>query len=566
MERKPNSEGGASESASEKEARLKLWLQRSHREIVATVVRRFIETAPSAIARKAVWEHEPGRWCLNRDQFHWRMTSTEPRSTRLKDFQLVIPRLNESQVFVGEGSSERMLDGDCASSLSLLHDLLALEWTVDEDMLASVVGESLFNRAECKWATVRWNRSGMEFHWRLPDWLSVEEYSLFVDYWMKARANVTSKSELAISDPESQHEYLLFAWLAGAINTLAFPLYDENKSNLVELPDRLPLPWKDLFVLLARVFRVAKKHENTWALSEFVRVVRDWATDLAMILAPEAGTPSEIARQFFEASEINAFAQGGPGEALWLTEPLFESVRRRRAEQCEEDGKRICDPYILGLISPFAAFSAISQLAGEQPARVPNPAPPGSSSNRFDSVHTPPSETQSSERPVREMLTNCRCMWEKSFGLPAEESGTGQPQNAVGAQDTNEAQNGMQSVKDALENLKSTLLNVAPLSERVRRAVEIADGLLLGASYVCYGRGGSPRHVLAVSWVLLKPCCCACGVVGARPESVGNLWSAPLRPWVLAQRRDGAVHRLSTRPTGLGPVRRTRPQIHRQSP
>jgi len=86
------------------------------------------------------------------------------------------------------------------------------------------------------------------------------------------------------------------------------------------------------------------------------------------------------------------------------------------------------------------------------------------------------------------------------------------------------------------------------------------------ASYVCYGRGGSPRHVLAVSWVLLKPCCCACGVVGARPESVGNLWSAPLRPWVLAQRRDGAVHRLSTRPTGLGPVRRTRPQIHRQSP
>ncbi|WP_242469421.1 GDP-mannose 4,6-dehydratase [Rhabdochromatium marinum] len=59
-------------------------------------------------------------------------------------------------------------------------------------------------------------------------------------------------------------------------------------------------------------------------------------------------------------------------------------------------------------------------------------------------------------------------------------------------------------------------------------------------------------------------CSRACGYVGARPESVGNPGSAPpagLRG--LPRCLSGAIPGLSTRPVGLGPVRRTRPHIHR---
>jgi hypothetical protein len=62
----------------------------------------------------------------------------------------------------------------------------------------------------------------------------------------------------------------------------------------------------------------------------------------------------------------------------------------------------------------------------------------------------------------------------------------------------------------------------------------------------------------------IKPVVVPVGLVGERPESVGNLWAAPTRRLPTARTAGGAVHGLSTRPAGLGPVRRTRPQVHRQ--
>jgi hypothetical protein len=62
----------------------------------------------------------------------------------------------------------------------------------------------------------------------------------------------------------------------------------------------------------------------------------------------------------------------------------------------------------------------------------------------------------------------------------------------------------------------------------------------------------------------IKPVVVPVGLVGERPESVGNLWAAPALGSPTTRAVGGAVHGLSTRPAGLGPVRRTRPQVHRQ--
>jgi hypothetical protein len=215
---------GAPADGVEDEDASKAWLEQSHQDIVALVARRFLDTAPSERERAAVWEHEPRRWCLDRTMFHWQMTTTERRSVRLDDFRLEVPRLNEAQVFVVPAEEDppedapcgtatvnepvqgvpkrsgEKLNSDCAASLSLLHDLLALQFTKDEETLSSVIGSPLFSRAEKYWATICWDRSGMAVNWRLPEWLSVGEYSLFVDYWTSAHAKIIDSKV----DPENQ--------------------------------------------------------------------------------------------------------------------------------------------------------------------------------------------------------------------------------------------------------------------------------------------------------------------------------------------------------------------------
>ena len=68
---------------------------------------------------------------------------------------------------------------------------------------------------------------------------------------------------------------------------------------------------------------------------------------------------------------------------------------------------------------------------------------------------------------------------------------------------------------------------------------------------------GSNAWVPVVQTTCEKIGCRSCGVVGERPASVGRRWST--RAWRV-------IHGLSTRPAGRGPVRRTRPQIHRTVP
>ena len=82
--------------------------------------------------------------------------------------------------------------------------------------------------------------------------------------------------------------------------------------------------------------------------------------------------------------------------------------------------------------------------------------------------------------------------------------------------------------------------------------------------YVSCGlRGFPPIHRPLCEDRVYKPVVVPVDPVGERPESVVNLWAAQTMRSTL-RRLLGAVHGLSTRPVGLGPVRRTRPQVHRQ--